>query len=128
MTPAEPDDLTRPWWDATRERRLLVQTCEDCGHRQHRPRAICTACGSLSLGWSDTSGAATLVSRSRVDRSPDPDRAAGYVVAIVRLAEGPTMLTNLVGAAADTIPLDSPLVLDWRPLDDGRHLPVFRSA
>ncbi len=46
ITPAEPDEMTQTWWDATREGRLLVQSCEACGHRQHPPRAVCTACGS----------------------------------------------------------------------------------
>lgn len=122
------NDTTRGWWEATRERRLVLQTCESCGHRQHRPRAICTACGSLDLGWSAAIGTGTLLSRTVVHRSPDPDRAPGYVVAIVTLDEGPTMLTNLVGDDAATIPLDSPVRVDWQPLLDGRALPVFRAT
>jgi hypothetical protein len=36
------------------------------------------------------------------------------------------MLSNLVGIDPDEVVCDLPVVVDWSPLDDGRHLPVFR--
>jgi len=111
-----------PWWEATRARRLVLQTCQRCGHRQHYPRAVCTACGSGDLGWTQASGAGTVVSHTTVHRSPSPRFAAPYVLALVRLAEGPQLLTTIDGQ----VRCDAPVVLDWRPLTDGRHLPVFR--
>src|SRR5216684_7547444 len=50
------DDLTRPFWDAARERRLVVQRCEACGYYNHPPRVACDACLSLKLRFEPVSG------------------------------------------------------------------------
>jgi uncharacterized OB-fold protein len=116
------DGVTQPWWDATREQKLLVQRCNTCGKHQHYPRALCTACGGTSLGWTEASGTGTVDSFTVVHRGL-PGFATPYVVARVRLTEGVVLLTNLLDA--DDIACDAPVVLRWRPLSDGRHLPVF---
>lgn len=119
------DEITEPWWAATREGRLLLQRCTACGHRQHYPRALCTACGSMDLSWTESAGKGVVDAFTVVHRSPFPEQATPYVVARVRLAEGLILLTNLVGAAPDGWRCDEPVRLAWRPLDDGRQLPVF---
>ena len=118
------DDVTAPWWDATRERRLLVQRCESCGHLQHYPRALCTACGATDLGWDVASGRGTVDTFTVVHR-PLPGFEPPYVVARVRLAEGVVLLTNVVDVEPDGVRCDQAVRVSWRPLEDGRHLPVF---
>ena len=87
--PAEPDEMTQEWWDATREGRLLVQACEACGHHQHPPRAVCTGCGSTEhLGHVDAAGTGTVDACTVVHRAPAEGFTPPYVVARVRLAEG----------------------------------------
>ncbi|TAM93428.1 MAG: hypothetical protein EPN43_00730 [Jatrophihabitans sp.] len=121
--------MAAPWWDATRERRLLVQTCGACGHRQHHPRLLCTNCGGTdALGWTPCAGTGTVDSFTVVHRSPEPERQVPYVVARVRLTEGPILLTNLVGIEVDDSILGAGVVLAWSPLPDGRNLPVFTLA
>jgi uncharacterized OB-fold protein len=124
------DTITQPWWDATRERRLLLQRCSSCHQAQHYPRSFCRSCGAVGhLEWVESTGTATVDAYTVVHRSPDPAVEVPYVVARVRLAEGPILLTNLQMNLADTPAddalFDAPLELAWRPLEDGRHLPVF---
>jgi uncharacterized OB-fold protein len=119
------DEITEPWWRATRDRRLTVQRCMECGHRQHYPRALCTGCGGMSLEFVAVSGRGTVDSFTVVHRSPGPGFDVPYVVARVRLAEGPLLLTHLVGREPDAWSCDDSVRVDWRPLPDGRHLPVF---
>jgi uncharacterized OB-fold protein len=120
-----PDDVTTEWWDATREHRLLVQACGACEHVQHPPRAVCTSCGSTEqLAGREVDGRGAVDSWTEVHRAPRPDVAVPYVVARVRLEQGPVLLSRLEGEGPWQI--GEPLVVDWVDLPDGRALPVFR--
>jgi uncharacterized OB-fold protein len=124
ILPAQNSD-TELWWDATRSRRLILQRCKGCDHIQHYPRALCLACGNSDLAWKNSTGTGVLYSASTVLRSPDPHRfETPYVVALVQLSEGPMLFTRLI--SNDAYKLDIPVTIDWQPLEDGRHLPVFR--
>ena len=122
---APPDAVTAPWWDGTREGRLLVQRCRGCGHHQHYPRNICTACARLGPSLVETNGRGTIYSHTTVHRAPHPAFEPPYVVALVRLDEGPVLLTNIVGVDADDVRCDMPVRLVWEDLPDGRRLPMF---
>lgn len=125
-TVAEPTAITAGWWDATRDRRLVVQTCESCGQRQHEPRALCTGCGRTdALALVDAAGTGRVHSFTVIHRAPSDEVTAPYVVAIVELDEGVRLLTNLVDVEPDDVACDQPVAVQWEPLDDGRHLPLF---
>jgi uncharacterized OB-fold protein len=121
------DAVSQGWWDATRERRLVVQHCMACGHLQHYPRALCTTCGGTALDWQDVRGVGVVDSFTVVHRGL-PGYDAPYVVARVRLAEGPILLTNLVEAEVDEWTCESSVIVVWHALSDGRHLPLFAPA
>ena len=119
-----PDDVTGEWWQATREHRLLVQVCGTCEHRQHPPRAVCSACGDTDhLSGAPVTGSATVDSWTLVHRALRPDVEVPYVVARVRLEEGPILLTQLHGD--DRWQIGEPVTLGWFDLPDGRALPIF---
>jgi uncharacterized OB-fold protein len=126
MTEIPQDAITAPWWDATRERRLVLQRCEACRAVQHPPRAVCLTCGGGTLGWQEAAGTGTVDSFTEVARQIRDDLPAPYLVARIRLDEGVVLLSNLVDAPAPAC--DAPVALTWRPLPDGRALPVFRPA
>lgn len=125
------DDVTAPFWAATGEHRLTVQACGACGHRQHPPRAVCTACSSMEhLAQVDAAGTGTVDSFTTVHRAPRAELATPYTIARVRLTEGPILLTRLepaepAGGAGWTI--GDHVAVDWHDLDDGRALPYFRT-
>jgi uncharacterized OB-fold protein len=123
---ADPDPVTQPWWDATRDERLVVQRCDACGTHQHYPRALCTACASTELSFVEASGRAVVHSFTVVHRAPHDAFEPPYVVAIVELEEGPRMLTNIVGCEPSDVGCDMTVRVAWEPLPDGRKLPVFR--
>ena len=37
----KPDPDTKEWWDGTKENRLLVRLCNDCGHKFFPPFPAC---------------------------------------------------------------------------------------
>src|SRR5207302_7168705 len=97
------DDLTRPYWEAAGEGRLLLQRCADCGAHQFYPRPFCLACGGRRLEWVESSGRGRLYSFSVVHRTADPAFAQDvpYVFGVVELEEGPRITVDLVETPAE---------------------------
>ena len=46
-------DMTRPFWSAARQGRLLLQKCQKCATFNFHPKPWCIECGSRDLMWSD---------------------------------------------------------------------------
>ena len=118
--------LTKPVWDAAAEGKLLIQRCGSCGKGVFYPRAICPHCWSEDLTWEEASGEGRLKSFSVVHKPGHAGwlPATPYVVGLVELAEGPTMLSYIhsvegtprVGASLRLAPTNI----------GGRVLPAFR--
>lgn len=119
------DSLAARWWEATRERRLELQRCRGCGNVQHYPRPLCVRCHRQDLEIVAAGGGGTVYSFTEVHRSADPDADLPYVIALVRLDEGPVLLSRIVGAEPETLRCDAPVTVGFQPLPDGRALPVF---
>lgn len=117
----------RPFWDATRERRLLLQRCRVCDRAIHFPRAACPGCFGSDLGWRESTGGGAVhaVTIMPTPASPTMAGRAPYAVALVDLDDGVRLLTNLVGERALDAAVGDRVELRWEPLEDGRHLPVF---
>lgn len=81
-----------------------------------------------ALDWTEASGVGVIDSFTVIHRAPNPDVAAPYVLARVRLAEGPILLTRIeVDITTDhPVHCDQSVVLTWASLSDGRALPVFK--
>ena len=125
-----PDDSTQPWWDACREGKLLIKRCAACSRAHFYPRPFCPHCWSEDVAWEQASGRATLYTWSVVhtnDLPPFPLKVP-YVAAVVDLAEGPRMQTNVVDCAFDDLRVGMELTVDFRAETDEITLPVFRPA
>ena len=95
----EADAFTRAYWDAAAEGRLLIRRCGACGRAHHYPREFCPYCWSEDVTWESASGRAVLYTWSVVHRNDLPPfgERTPYVAAVVDLAEGPRMMTEVVG-------------------------------
>ncbi|MEU7041178.1 Zn-ribbon domain-containing OB-fold protein [Streptomyces varsoviensis] len=94
----ETDAFTRPYWDAAAEGRLLIRRCAACSAAHHYPREFCPRCWSEDVHWEEASGRAVLYTWSVVhlnDLPPFGERVP-YTAAVVDLAEGPRMMTEVV--------------------------------
>jgi len=94
-----PNLETQPFWDAAAEGKLLIKKCNACGEVHFYPRSICPFCFSDQTVWQQASGQGTIYTYSVMRRgAPVP-----YAIAYVTLAEGPTMMTNIVDCDLDGI-------------------------
>lgn len=123
-------DAARPFWDATRERRLLLQWCRACDAPVHYPREACPRCLGDALDWREASGRGEVYAVSVMHRPGHPglrDRVP-YAVALVDLEEGARLMTNVVGCPPDAVRPGLAVRVTWEPLSDGRALPLFEPA
>lgn len=101
--PDAPED--RAFWQALDAGVLVLAHCA-CGRCYARSQACC-GCGAAAdtMTRRAASGAAELVSHVVFDKAYHPYFAPRlpYVVAVVRLAEGPELVTRLVGVDAGAL-------------------------
>ena len=112
---------TAPFWAAARERRFVVPTCAACGKAHWYPRAVCPSCGDDKIEWRAASGQATIYSFSVMRRAKEP-----YAIAYVTLAEGPTMLTNVVDCDFDALHVGQQVRVAFAETENGPPVPMFR--
>lgn len=114
---------TKAFWDAASEGKLLVKRCRSCGEAHHYPRALCPFCFSDETEWQEASGRGTIYSYSVMRRAPVP-----YAIAYVTLAEGPTMMTNIVDGDFDALSIGQSVKVVFKPTDEGPPMPMFTPA
>lgn len=97
--------ISAPFWEGLKARRLLIQQCNACAHWNFYPRRHCPVCLEHDLAWREVDGAATLYSYTvtRIATLPDFIDEMPQKLAVVELAEGVRINTNLVGLEENEI-------------------------
>jgi hypothetical protein len=114
---------TETFWNAAREGRFVVPTCSACGKAHWYPRAICPFCGSDKVQWRNASGRGTIYTFSVMRRAKEP-----YAIAYVTLAEGPTMMTNIVDCDFDKLGIGQAVSVIFKDTEGGPPVPMFKPA
>ena len=131
----EPGPMTQPFWDGCAAGELRLQRCEACAHWQFYPRLVCTSCGASALVWEPASGNGVLRSFTIVRRPVTEAYAAEvpYVIALIALAEGPTLMSQLVevdlgakDAHAQGIVIGALVEVLFQPWSETISMPMFR--
>jgi len=127
----EPTPETRHFWDGCREGELRLQRCTDCdGEAYFPPRPFCPKCGSRNVEVFKASGRGVLWSYV-INHRPRPDMGdQPYAIAVVKLEEGPKMMTNIVGCpqTPEALPLDMAVKVKFEKQTDDISLPFFEPA
>jgi uncharacterized OB-fold protein len=112
---------SQAFYDAAKQGRFLIKTCKACGKAHWYPRAVCPFCASEETEWVEASGKATIYSYSVMRRVPEP-----FALAYVTLAEGPTMLTNIVDCDFDALKIGQAVEIVFKPSDGEPLVPMFK--
>lgn len=116
---------SEPFWEATRERRLVLQWCTICDEPVQFPRSFCPGCQRSSLEWRDAAGTGTVYAVT-VEHKPEAMAVEEpYAIALVDLDEGARFMTNVIGCEPDDIRIGMAVRVTWEALEDGRNLPLF---
>ena len=123
-----PSPEAAPFWAGTREHRLLLPRCVECGCWRH-PQAPGCPCGATETAWEPASGRARLVSYTVVRRAAHPALAADlpYTLLLVELDEGPRLVSGLAGEG-HALHVDDRLAVRFDDVDDELTLPRFELA
>ena len=122
--------VSKPFWDATRDQRFVLPWSTASETPMWYPREVDPAAPDAAIEWREASGDGVVYAAS-VHHRPGPGRdpADGpYVVALIELAEGVRMMSNVIGCPPGDVAVGMPVRLVWEPLSDGRHLPQFTPA
>lgn len=119
-------EVSRPFWASAANGKFKIQHCDSCDHWVFYPRSHCPHCWSPKLNWLDASGRGCLKSFSVVHRPGHPGWLAvtPYIVALVKLDEGPTILTTLIDVDEGDLRIGT--ILEVALISIGDHtLPMF---
>lgn len=129
-----PDPLTKTFWDSVKAHAMQLQQCGNCHKFIYYPRAVCPHCGSRDLAWKPVSGKGKVYGFT-INMGKHPSVAAfapdaPYVIAVVELAEGPRIMTNLVGIDPDPakIKVDMDVVVQYDDVTENVTLAKFKPA
>ena len=101
-----------------RVRILQASACGECGHLFLPPAPRCPHCWSAELTTSALLGEGHVYSFAVYRRSYHAALPAPYVVAIVELAEGPRLISNIVGCPASEVEIDMPVRVRFDDVGD----------
>jgi uncharacterized protein len=119
-----------PFWDATREQRLLIPYSTATGQPFWYPREVAPDSLEAGVEWREASGEGTVYAVSvqhRTGPGRDPDDGP-YAVALVDLPEGVRIMSNVIGCDPESVVPGMAVRVAWHPLSDGRNLPMFIPA
>ena len=127
-----PDELTKPFWDACNDGRLVMQTCKTCDRIQFPPEPTCYQCGSAdNLEWLEVSGRGNIYGYGVMHdcriRTLQPDQP--FNIALIQLEEDPgiLMISNLPGTPVDEVPLGASVQVEFEATPaTGQKVPEWR--
>jgi uncharacterized protein len=91
-----PTPETRHFWEGCKAGELRLQRCRRCNEPYFPPRPFCPRCTGRDVEIFPASGKATLYSYV-INHRPRADMGtARHSIAVVELAEGPRMMTNVI--------------------------------
>ena len=122
-----PTPETQHFWDGTKLGELRLQRCNACSSVYFPPRPFCPECGSRSVAVFAASGKGRLESYV-INQRPHPAWEEPYAIALIRLEEGPRLMSNVVGCAQtpEALQLDMSLEVTFEALSEDIVLPLFK--
>jgi uncharacterized protein len=99
---AEVPELDEPFWTGLADSRIVLQHCGVCGYVRWPSAEICPECLSSMMHWRQLTGRGVVWSHAVYHRALQPHMAdrVPYVVAMVRLLEGPMFVGQVVNPEA----------------------------
>ncbi|MFA5308534.1 MAG: OB-fold domain-containing protein [Dehalococcoidales bacterium] len=122
-------ESNKAFWEAARRHELAAYKCRSCGALCTR-EAACAACGADGGEWVKVSGRGEVFTFCVYRQSFHPAWRddVPYNAAYVKLAEGPLLMTNIVGCENKDIYIGMAVEVTFDDITPEVTLPRFRPA
>ena len=125
-------DLTRPFWTAAKNRRLVLQKCARCATFNFHPKPWCIECGSRELAWTDAKPFGTVyshtVSRSVAMNYPGWAAELPVVMCLIDLDDGARMYGQLTDCPPEHVRIGMRVEVHFEDIGEEAAIPKFRPA
>ena len=122
------NDENRPFWEAAGNGKLFLPKCLDCGEFRFPPAHLCPHCLSMSSEWVEVSGRGRIHTWTVFHQVYHPayKEDVPYNVAVIKLEEGPQLISNVVDCKNNDIYLDMTVEVVFDRINEEVTLPRFR--
>lgn len=117
-----------PYWQAAKRHEFVAQQCRSCGYVHLPPGPACTNCLSADQDWVQLSGKGTIYSFGVYHQlwHSGFKEEVPYNVALIELAEGPQIISQVVGCSNDSLSCGAPVEVTFEDITPNTTLPKFR--
>lgn len=121
------DELDQPFWDAAAKHQLVIHQCQAC-KISYWPASVCREHGDKHMQWVPASGRGVVYTYTVFHRPflKEWQRDVPYNVAVIELAEGPLVFSNIVGVPNDEIRCGMAVEVLFEDVQPGVSIPKFR--
>jgi hypothetical protein len=121
-----PTNITQEFWDAAKQKRLLLQYDPQAEKYQFYPRGISLYSGKRNLEWRESAGKGCLYSYTEtVIPTRGFEDLAPYLIGLVELDEGVRLMALLHNCSADDVEIGMRVRLCWDELTEGYSFFAF---
>jgi len=130
----EIDEESRPFWEAVKKRKLMIQRCQLCGKYTptHYPigGAGCPEHGEVAMAWTEAGGKGKLFTFVVFHRAfhPAVEKEVPYNVSVIELDEGPLIMGNVAECTNEDLKIGMPVEVLYEDLTEEEAIYKFRPA
>lgn len=125
-------ELTRPFWSAAKQRRLVMQKCVRCATIDFFPKPWCIECGDRGLEWVEVRPEGTVhshtVARAVMMNFPAWKDDIPLILCIIDLDDGPRMCAQLTGCSSEEVRIGMRVKAYFEDISEEVAIPKFRPA
>jgi uncharacterized OB-fold protein len=117
-----------PYWQAAKRHEFVAQQCRACGYIHLPPGPACTNCLSDEQEWVRLSGKGSINSYGVYHQlwHPGFKDDIPYNVALIELAEGPQIISQVVGCKNEELQCGAAVEVTFDDVTPEVTLPKFR--
>ncbi|HEU5067800.1 MAG TPA: Zn-ribbon domain-containing OB-fold protein [Sphingomicrobium sp.] len=125
-------DMTRPFWTAAKNGKLVLQKCGKCGTFNFFPKPWCIECGSRDLAWTDAKPFGTVysftISHSVVMNFPGWKDDLPVLMCLIDLDDGVRLYGQLTDCKPKDVKIGMRVQAYFEDISDEAGIPKFRPA